>query len=82
MLDVSPAVSIMRIQSRGERRQVHETKEKLAKLREGYLMVCNSIKKEFNIPARILDGESELDKVTASALEFVEEVNVREPTHE
>ncbi len=82
MLDVSPVVSIMRIQSRGERRQVHETKEKLAKLREGYLMVCNSIKKEFNIPARILDGESELDKVTASALEFVEEVNVREPTHE
>jgi len=82
MLDVSPAVSIMRIQSRGERRQVHETKEKLAKLREGYLMVCNFIKKEFNIPARILDGESELDKVTASALEFVEEVNVREPTHE
>lgn len=80
MLDVSPHVSITRIQSRGERKQVHETEEKLAKLREGYLMVCSSVEKEFNIPTRILDGESELNKVTASALEFVEKV--RELVHE
>lgn len=80
MLDVSPHVSITRIQSRGERKQVHETEEKLAKLREGYLMVCSSVEKEFNIPTRVLDGESELNKVTASALEFVEKV--RELVHE
>ena len=80
-LDIDPSVSIKRIQSRGERRQVHETKEKLAKLREGYLIVCNSVKKEFNIPTRILDGESEIDKVTASAFEFVEEACKREPAN-
>ena len=75
MLDVDPGVSITRIQSRGEKKQAHETEEKLVKLREGYLMVCNSVKKEFKIPTCVLDGESEIDKVTASALEFVEEVS-------
>jgi hypothetical protein len=77
MLDVDPGVSITRIQSRGEKKQVHETEEKLAKLREGYLMVCNSVKKEFKIPTCVLDGDSEIDKVTTSALEFVEEVSTR-----
>jgi adenylate kinase family enzyme len=79
MLDVDPSVSITRIQSRGEKKQVHETEEKLAKLREGYLMVCDSVKKEFKIPTCVLDGDSEVDKVTASALEFVEEVSTRRP---
>jgi len=77
MLDVDPGISITRIQSRGERKQVHETEEKLAKLREGYLMVCNSVKKEFEIPTCVLDGESGIDKVTASALEFIEDVSER-----
>jgi len=78
-LDVAPAVSIQRILSRGEQRQVHETEEKLAKLREGYLLVTQVVEKEFNIPARILDGESEIDKLTASAIEFAKESSLREP---
>jgi len=69
-LDVAPAVSIQRIQSRGEQRQVHETEEKLAKLREGYLLVTQLVEIEFNIPTRILDGESQSDKVTATAIEI------------
>lgn len=82
MLDVNPAVSIRRIQARGERRQVHETEEKLARLRQGYLLVSDVVEKEFNIPTRILNGESEIDKVTASAVEFVKELNLSEPEHE
>lgn len=81
-LDVAPAVSIQRIQSRGEQRQVHETEEKLTKLREGYLLVTQVVEKEFNIPTRILDGESDIDKVTASAIEFIKVSSPREPEHE
>lgn len=82
MLDVAPAVSIQRIKNRGEQRQVHETEEKLAKLREGYLLVTQVVEKEFNIPTRILDGESEIDKVTASAIEFVKASSLRGPEYE
>jgi 1-acyl-sn-glycerol-3-phosphate acyltransferase len=82
LLDVAPVVSTRRIQGRGEQRQVHETEEKLAKLREGYLLVTHVVEKEFNMPTLILDGESEIDKVAASAIEFVRELNLKEPEHE
>jgi 1-acyl-sn-glycerol-3-phosphate acyltransferase len=81
-LDVAPAVSIQRIQSRGGQRQVHETEEKLAKLREGYLMVTQVVEKEFNISTRILDGESKIDEVTASAIEFIKDSTKREAEYE
>jgi 1-acyl-sn-glycerol-3-phosphate acyltransferase len=70
MLDVDPAVAMGRIQRRGETMQVHETEEKLARLREGYLMVCDVVSRQFGIPTSILDGNSELDEVTDSALQF------------
>jgi 1-acyl-sn-glycerol-3-phosphate acyltransferase len=70
MLDVAPAVSMRRISSRGEQRQVHETEEKLAKLREGYLLVIEVVEKEFGIPTRILDGEAGLEELAASAIAF------------
>jgi thymidylate kinase len=70
-LDVDPSVSIQRIESRGKQRQVHETEEKLAKLREGYLLVTQVVEKEFNVPTRILDGESDIDELAASAIAFV-----------
>ncbi len=81
-LDVAPAVSIQRIQGRGEQRQAHETEKKLAKLREGYRLVTQVVDKEFNIPTRILDGEAGIDKVTASAIEFIKGLNLREPEDE
>jgi thymidylate kinase len=81
-LDVAPAISIQRIQGRGEQKQAHETHEKLAKLREGYFLVTQVVEKDFNIPTRILNGESEIDKVTASAMEFVKELHKKEPEHE
>ncbi|MFX0198624.1 MAG: 1-acyl-sn-glycerol-3-phosphate acyltransferase [Candidatus Hodarchaeota archaeon] len=81
-LDVAPAVSFQRILIRGEQRQVHETEEKLARLREGYLLVTKVVEEEFNIPTRILDGELKIDKVLASALEFAKGSSLRGPEYE
>jgi thymidylate kinase len=82
MLDVDPSVSMSRIRGRGEKMQVHETEEKLARLRDGYLMVCDVVSRRFAIPTKVLDGNSELDEVTASALEFARGRCRREQDHE
>jgi len=82
MLDVDPAVSIERIGSRGEKKQVHETEDKLASLRAGYLMVCDIITREFGIPISILDGNLALDQVTALALAFAMQHRVEEQSDE
>jgi len=81
MLDVAPSVSVARIKGRGEKRQVHETEEKLAKLREGYLMVCDVVKTEFNIHTRVVDGQAEIGQLTASAIAFIEQGRGKEPDH-
>ncbi|MBT8396440.1 MAG: hypothetical protein KJN92_05725, partial [Gemmatimonadetes bacterium] len=67
-LDVDPALSVQRIESRGESRQVHETQEKLARLREGYLSVCRILDSRLGIPARVLDGHQGIEEVTMAAL--------------
>ena len=41
-IDVLPKVSMARIRARGERIQVHETEEKLGRLREAYLLVAEA----------------------------------------
>jgi thymidylate kinase len=71
-LDVSPAEACRRIEARGEQQQVHETEEKLTKLREAYLMVCDVITREFGVPACVLNGEAPREQVTAEALAFVD----------
>jgi adenylate kinase family enzyme len=71
-VDVDPKVAIRRIETRGERRQVHETEEKLDKLRSAYLMVCRVVEQQHEVPVCRLDGERSLDAVTADALSFVE----------
>lgn len=77
-LDVDPAVSVERIGSRGEARQVHETREKLARLREGYRSVCRALEGEWGLPVRILDGHRPLDEVLATALHAVREMGLME----
>jgi 1-acyl-sn-glycerol-3-phosphate acyltransferase len=67
-LDLAPATSVERIQSRGEARQVHETLDKLDRLRSGYRAVCRIMEPDWEVPARILDGEQTLDAVTGEAL--------------
>jgi 1-acyl-sn-glycerol-3-phosphate acyltransferase len=72
MLDVQPEVSMERIASRGEKVQVHESVEKLARLREGYLMVCRVMERTFGQPVLIIDGKQDLKTVKAQALEFIQ----------
>lgn len=72
-VDVDPKVAIRRIEARGERRQVHETEEKLDKLRSAYLMVCRVVERRHEVPVCRLDGERSLDAVTSEALSFIEQ---------
>jgi len=71
MLDVDPAVCMRRIHDRGEQVQAHETEEKLARLREGYLMVCRVVSDEFGTAVRVLDGALDPDTLAATTLDFV-----------
>jgi 1-acyl-sn-glycerol-3-phosphate acyltransferase len=71
MLDVNPAVCMERIHGRGEKVQAHETAEKLARLREGYLMVCEVVRKEFGTKVLVLDGGLDPETLTATTLGFV-----------
>jgi 1-acyl-sn-glycerol-3-phosphate acyltransferase len=73
MLDVDPALSLERIGKRGEKQQAHETAEKLARLREGYLQVCRVVETDFGIPSRIMDGSGTIDSVAGAAIRFVDE---------
>ncbi len=68
--DVPAAVCVERIASRGEARQVHETEEKLARLREGYLLLCRVLERDFDMPVLILDGNRPLETVFAEARAF------------
>lgn len=81
MLDVDPAVSMERIRRRGERVQAHETEDKLARLREGYLMVCEVVRSEFATPIRVLEGNLDLDRLTSATLEFIAEIDRPEARH-
>jgi len=72
MIDVLPATSIQRINSRGETKQVHETKDKLAKLRHAYLQLCEVIKFQHKNPVHIISGESTQIEVFQNCLELLE----------
>ncbi|MBU1700638.1 MAG: 1-acyl-sn-glycerol-3-phosphate acyltransferase [Candidatus Eisenbacteria bacterium] len=76
-LDVPPEVCIRRIDARGEKKQVHETEEKLAKLREAYLLVCSVLNKYWEMPVLVLDGGRALDIVAAEAQKFAENAKNR-----
>jgi len=82
MLDVDPAISMERIRRRGEKVQAHETEDKLTRLREGYLMVCDVVHREFATPIRVLEGNHDLDSLTSSALEFISDIRKPEPRHD
>jgi len=70
-LDVPPAVCIGRIDSRGEKKQVHETEEKLTKLRDAYLLVCSVLRAGTKTRVLVLDGNRDLELVTSDAQDFV-----------
>jgi 1-acyl-sn-glycerol-3-phosphate acyltransferase len=71
-LDVPPTVSMARIESRGERMQVHETEEKLGRLREAYLLAVEAAGERLGLPAFVLDGDRDLESIVADARRTVE----------
>ncbi len=71
-LDVDPAISMERIRGRGERLQVHETEDKLGRLREAYLLVVEAVRERMGLPAFVLDGGRDLESVTGQARRLVE----------
>lgn len=78
-LDVEPSVCIERIRSRGEARQVHETEEKLAGLRQGYHAVCRVLEPALGVRARVLDGRRTPDELAAEALGELDRMLARRP---
>ncbi|MCK5651704.1 MAG: hypothetical protein KAJ42_10020, partial [Gemmatimonadetes bacterium] len=48
--------------------QVHETEEKLGRLREGYRMVCRVLEEQLGVPARTLDGRGTIAEVADVAV--------------
>ena len=70
--DVSgtPKSAIERIEKRGQKRQVHETDEKLSKLRHAYLKTCKVIDCDLSIPTYILAGNDSIENITNSAVKF------------
>lgn len=71
-LDVPPAVSMARIDSRGEKMQVHETAEKLGLLRDAYLLVVEATGRHLGLPTFVLDGDRDLETIVDEARSQVE----------
>ncbi len=71
LLDVDPKTSMDRIQRRGEARQCHETEEKLEQLRAAYKTAVGVARREFNVRAKIIDGNQSFDRVMAESLTFL-----------
>ena len=82
MLDVDPNVCCNRIASRGQRIQPHETAEKLGKMRNGYLRVCEVVSDDLGIPVLTLTGDQGMEEVSRRALEFINGIIVKGPTHD
>ncbi len=78
-LDVNPAVALGRIASRGQSRQVHETEEKLTKLRDAYRMVCRVVGQRYGVLTGSLAGERNITDVVADAHALVR--GAWEPQH-
>jgi len=70
-LDTPPAVSMERIRNRGEKMQVHETEEKLGRLREAYLLVDDAARERMGLPTCVLDGGRDLDSIAVEARSMV-----------
>jgi len=70
-LDVEPDIAMQRIEQRGENKQVHETQEKLNKLRDAYQMTCKVVKENLNVPTRIINGNDTIENISMSANDFI-----------
>ncbi len=72
-LDVEPDIAMERIKKRGGKIQVHETEDKLSKLRNAYLVTCSVIQNNFSVPTYILAGKDSIQNITKSAIDFIDQ---------
>jgi adenylate kinase family enzyme len=71
-LAVPPDAAIRRIVQRGEKRQLHETPEQLARLQEAYATVTGLLRAEYGVEVhRIEAGERAVPDIMAEALRLV-----------
>jgi len=71
LIDLLPEVACRRIDTRGEQKQVHETADKLERLRQAYLQVCEVVEKDWHIPTLILKGERSREDLCRASIDFV-----------
>lgn len=72
-LDVDPEVSIERINKRGENKQVHETLEKLSKLREAYHITCRVARENLNISVEVVSADNTIPQIEELTAKFIQE---------
>jgi len=70
-IDIDPEEACRRITGRGEDRQVHETEEKLGRLRDGYRLVCEVIRNEWNVPVLVVNGTNSREEILEECLSFL-----------
>jgi len=70
-LDVSPANACVRIQARAERLQIHETKDKLSRLREAYLQACKAAEEQWHVKVHYINANSALEDVLQSSQQAI-----------
>jgi len=70
-LDLPPGISVTRIEKRGEKQQVHETPEKLSKLRDAYVLACDIIRDELELPTLTIDGNDSQENIASIAEAFI-----------
>jgi len=73
LIDASPDVACRRIDRRGEKKQAHETKDKLGLLRSSYLTVCNVLRNDWNTCVHVVDGNMPLEDVMGEARRAINE---------
>lgn len=81
-LDTDPGIAIGRINKRGERKQVHEKEEKLAKLQKAYLSICQVLIERFDIPTMIIAGNKSIESTSNTAINFINKAGKEENDHE
>jgi len=76
-LDVPADEACRRIASRAQRRQVHETEDKLDLLRKAYQRVCRVVQETCGVPLLITDGTQPREVVTSAVSQFIAEQQQR-----
>ncbi|PKP31662.1 MAG: hypothetical protein CVT99_07865 [Bacteroidetes bacterium HGW-Bacteroidetes-16] len=81
-LDVDPKIAMERIDKRGKVKQVHETEEKLTKLREAYLITCIVLQEKLQVPVLLINGNDSIQNIETMARDFIHKSLNKKQHHE